>query len=235
MKRTETAVNEADAFDKLELFFKKSYTKIEQAVKKEIREFKEKPPRTGPDEHRVFSYLDAFLKDKNVATISPSSKVVQKQVLKALHLKGDEIVVEYGPADGVLTKPILSALGPKGRVIAIELNPDFHSTLASKVADGRLVAVEGDVRRVRDILKAMGITHVDRVVSGIPFTFLKPYERGQLLEATRGILKPGGRFVAYQFTTVLINTLELFFPKVTVEFVVRNIPPLFLFTCHRDS
>jgi phospholipid N-methyltransferase len=233
MKRHPAPEKDADAVDKIEEFFKVSFGKIEDAVKKEIREFKEKRRMPEDDEHRVFSYLDAFLKDKNVATVSPSSKVVQKEVIKALSLKGGETVVEYGPADGVLTKPILAALGPTGKVIAIEKNPDFHAILGKKVADPRLITVQGDVREVKEILEAQGIDQVDRVVSGIPFTFLKPYERGRLLQATREVLVPNGRFVAYQFTTTLMNTLELFFPKVKVDFVVRNIPPLFLFTCHK--
>lgn len=179
-----------------------------------------------------FEYLGAFLKDKNVATVTPSSKWVTRRLLKALALDGSETIVEYGPADGVLTGPMLSALGPKGRLVAIERNPELHAALVRRLrADSRLSAVEGDVRDVRSILASRGIEKVDRVVSGIPFSFLKPHERGRLIEMTRDLLGPGGRFVAYQFTTVLKNALELFFPAVKVEYELRNLPPLFVFTC----
>ncbi len=178
-----------------------------------------------------FEYLGAFLKDKNVATVTPSSKYVTRRLLKALALGGSETIVEYGPADGVLTGPMLSALGPQGRLVTIERNPELHAALVRRLRDPRLHAVEGDVRSVVEILAGLGIEKVDRVVSGIPFTFLKPHERGRLIEMTRDLLTPGGRFVAYQFTTILKNALELFFPAVKVEYELRNLPPLFVFTC----
>src|SRR4051812_11390935 len=55
----------------------------------------------------VFRYIEILLKDRFVATVSPSSKFVIRRVLKALDLKHARVVVEYGPADGVITQPIL--------------------------------------------------------------------------------------------------------------------------------
>src|SRR5262249_30168811 len=94
MKRQSTPEKDADAVDKIEEFFKTSFGKIEDAVKKEIREFKEKRRMPEDHEHRVFSYLDAFLRDKNVATVPRSRKAVEKEVIKAVNHKGGETVVE---------------------------------------------------------------------------------------------------------------------------------------------
>lgn len=211
-----------DPLDKVEDFFRRSFGKIEKAVRRELKDFKQRQ-----------SYLEAFLRDKNVATVSPSSKFIAGRVVKALALSGPEVVVEYGPADGVLTRPILSGLGPSGILVAVEQNPFLYKALVRSIRDPRLKAVHGDVRRIREILSGLGIEKVDRVVSGVPFTFFKPYERGRLLAETYELLKPGGRFVAYQITTVLTGALELFFPKVKTEFELRNIPPHFVFTCYK--
>lgn len=211
-----------DPLDKVEGFFKRSFGKIEKAVRKELEDFKQRQ-----------SYLEAFLKDKNVATVSPSSKFISQRVVKALALSGREVVVEYGPADGVLTGPILSSLGPSGILVAVEQNPILYKALVRRIRDPRLKAFQGDVRQIHEILSRLGIAKADRIVSGVPFTFFKPYERGRLLAETYDLLKPGGRFVAYQITTVLTGALELFFPKVKTEFELRNIPPLFVFTCYK--
>jgi phospholipid N-methyltransferase len=218
--------------DRIEGFIKRSVNRIERAVKKEIHD---------RDPKRIFSeaggrplpYLESFLRDRNVATVTPSSKFVIERVLRSLALEGGETVVEYGPADGVLTGPIADRLGPAGRLVAIERNPDLYEALVRKVKAKALIPVEGDVRDVRRILADRGIERVNRIVSGIPFSFLKPYERGRLLDETQDLLAPGGRFVAYQFTTVLASALELFFPHVKTDFELRNLPPLFLFTCSK--
>ena len=182
---------------------------------------------------RMLAYLEAFLKDRNVATIFPSSQSLIRRVIKALDLSGAETVVEYGPADGILTVSLLKHLGPKATLVAIELNPGFYRALKGKVKDPRLKAVRGDVRKVREILSGLGIEKADRVVSGIPFTLLKPKEREELVKATGKVLNPGGRFVAYQITTVLADPLKRHFSKVKTEFEIRSLPPQFVFTALR--
>jgi len=143
-------------------------------------------------------------------------------------------VVEYGPADGVITKHILPHLPKDAKLIAIERNGDFFSRLA-KIKDPRFHPVHGDVRDVAAHLKRFDVDKADRIVSGIPFSYLAPREREELLAWTADRLNPGGRFVAYQVTTHLIPLLKDYFKRVKTEFELRNIPPHFVFTAIKQG
>jgi phospholipid N-methyltransferase len=181
---------------------------------------------------KLFSYFKFFMDDKRVASVTPSSKYIVKRVLRAMDLKGPAVVVEYGAADGVITRHILDRLSPEGRVVAVELNDKLYAAL-SHLKDPRLVCVNGDVRDVEHIAERHGVVAADVIVSGIPFAFLSDRGRHELLARTNALLRPGGRFVAYQVTTHLIPLLKKHFRRVKTEFEIRNIPPHFVFTAYK--
>jgi phospholipid N-methyltransferase len=191
-------------------------------------------PRRGGKGGRgdeFFGYLKAFLADPGVAAVTPSSRYLASRTIKALALDGAKVVVEYGAARGVLTRRILQALGPNGRLVAVEFNRDFFEDFSASVRDPRLIPVHGDVTRIDEILAGLGIERADRVVSGIPFSFLSESGRRALLAKTAALLAPGGRFVAtYQITGHLIPLLKDYFADVDIQYEVRNIPPCFVFT-----
>lgn len=181
---------------------------------------------------KLFSYFKAFIDDKGVASVMPSSRFIVERVIKAMDLRGVKAVVEYGAASGVITRRILDELPADAKLIAIELNTELFEGLC-KIKDPRLIPVNGDVRAVREIALKNGIPHIDVIVSGIPFAFLSGRGRHELLKDTHDLLRPGGRFVAYQVTTHLIGMLEEYFRKVKTQFEVRNIPPHFVFTAFK--
>ncbi|MFH2202908.1 MAG: rRNA adenine N-6-methyltransferase family protein [Elusimicrobiota bacterium] len=240
--RVEDFLNEKrELLDQLEEFYEKKvegkvrrgYDKLEQVLKKEIHIGNGKGELLEYDDESPFSYIAAYVRDKGVAAVMPSSKFVIRRVLKAMNLSKVRTVVEYGPAEGVITRKILSQLGEDGVLVAIERNPSFIKTLKRKIDDPRLRIVSGNVLDVDAILTSEGLDGMDVAVSGIPFSMFNQRERHLVLESTLQRLNPGGRFVAYQFTTHLIPLLKCYFKKVDIQLEVRNIPPHFVFTCHK--
>ncbi|OIO05326.1 MAG: hypothetical protein AUJ52_13825 [Elusimicrobia bacterium CG1_02_63_36] len=219
--------------DKVEPKFKKGWREIERLMKKEISlKGIDGAKLLEYDPESPFSYVSAFLRDRAVAAVHPSSKYVVRRVLKALALDSVKVVVEFGPAEGVMTRQILAALGPDAAVIAIELNANFVGAL-HRIKDKRLRVVHGDVQDVDRIVADNGFEKVDRVVSGIPFSFFDTAGRHRLLDKISGLLAPKGRFIAYQFTTHLIPLLKQYFRKVEHELELRNLPPHFVFTSYK--
>ncbi|MDE2490857.1 MAG: methyltransferase domain-containing protein [Elusimicrobia bacterium] len=183
------------------------------------------------DAEEFLGYLKAFLADPGVAAIAPSSRYLVARTLKALSLENAKVVVEYGAARGVLTRRLLRDLAPDARLVAVEFNREFYEHFSSRLRDPRLIPVHGDVTRIDEILAGLGIARADRVVSGIPFSFLSEAGRRELLAKTAALLTPGGRFVAtYQITGHLIPLLKDYFGSVDIQYEVRNIPPCFVFT-----
>jgi phospholipid N-methyltransferase len=195
---------------------------IEIFIKQEILK-RGKEGEAGP-----LSYIEAFLKDRKVASIAPSTKFVVERVTKMLP-SSSKVIIEYGPAEGVMTRDLLAKLPKDGLLITIETNERFIASLA-KIPDPRLKVLHGDVANLVELLRPLNINHVDAIVSGIPFSFFKPFKRHLLLQKTENLLRPGGRFIAYQVTAHLWPLMEYLFEKVDIQFELRNLPPNFIFT-----
>lgn len=208
----------------------KTFTELGRLIDAKLAAAQAKSRRTAAERREKLAFLKTFLKDPKVASVSPSSKYVVRKVVEKVELDGALSLVEYGPGDGVITRGLLGGLSPDGTLIAIERNPAFVKKLQA-FKDKRLVLIQGDVRLTEKYLRAEGLDQVDRVVSGIPFSFLKPKERREVLAMTGRLLKPGGRFVVYQFTATLIPLLKRHFKQVDIGYELRNLPPLFVFTC----
>lgn len=231
----------SDLLDKIEHFIenhienkiKKGLDDVEDFLKREFRELREKARGKNGDEGPV-SYLERFLRDRKVAAVAPSTKFLVNKVLKRMDLRNARTVIEYGPAEGVMTKPVLARLPADGRLVAVELNPGFVTTLRSQLApDPRATVIEGSVTEIDKIVAPLGVPPADVIISGIPFSFLSPLERHHLLHKTVDLLRPGGRFVAYQITTHLVPLMKYHFQDVDVDFEVRNLPPHFVFTGYK--
>lgn len=173
-------------------------------------------------------YVKNFLKDKDVATIAPSSRFSVKRLCKKINFKKKNVIVEYGPGDGVLTFPILRRMTSDSKLIVIEKNGNFAKYL-NKKNDPRLVVVQEDAQNVRDILNNFGEDKADYVLSGIPLSFFDRKNRKRLMEETYSCLKPQGKFLVYQFTRKSGEYLEKQFDRVRKDFEILNIPPLSIF------
>lgn len=168
---------------------------------------------------------------KNVASLFPSSPFAVQSILKTFPER-THTVVEYGPGTGIVTREILKRLPPTGRVVAMEMNARFFPLLES-FGDSRLQLREGNVF---DLIPSMGKTFpegVDVVVSGIPFTVLSAADRNRLIEQTHAMIKPGGKFVLYQNSRLVLPLLKKHFGVVRTKFEPRNIFPYFIMAAER--
>lgn len=135
------------------------------------------------------------------------------------------LIVEYGPGTGNITRALLRKLSFNGKLIAIELNPKFEKML-DQMGDPRLQVRLGGVLEVLP-----SIAHdqkVDAVVSGIPFSFFPEEDRETIVIKTRQLLRPGGSFIVYQSTRLLVPLFEKHFDSISVKYEPRNIFPYFI-------
>lgn len=205
---------------------KKGMSKLEEMM----AESKKEGRAETEDDGRFLDYVKVFLDDKNIGSVTPSSKYLVERLVKSADLSDAKVVVEYGPARGVVTRHILKKMRPDAKLVAVEFNEKFYADLTKIVKDPRLIPVRGDVREIDKILAALGIAHADCVVSGVPFSLFTGRDRHVILTKTSDLLKAGGRFVAFGYTTHLIPMLKDYFSDVDIQFEVRNIPPSFIFT-----
>jgi phospholipid N-methyltransferase len=121
----------------------------------------------------------------------------------------------------------LEALPPDGKLIGFELSTQFKKNLG-QIKDARLSVRYG---AVLDLLPQVAVDFphgADAIISGIPFSLIAESEREALFQATFKALRPGGRFIVYQSSRLLVPTFQRYFSDVTVGYEFRNIFPYFV-------
>ena len=182
----------------------------------------------------TLTYLKSFLKDKNVASVTPSSRRCVKHVVRKMDLSRPVVVVEYGPGTGVFTRYMLSKMQHDALLIAFETNPDFVAKLRA-IDDLRLDVRHDSVEHVKELLGAQFMGKVDYIVSGIPFSFLEEDQKRDLLSQSRELLREGGTFLAYQTSKHLKEPLREAFGNVKTEFELFNIPPMVIYEAQKKG
>ena len=157
-------------------------------------------------DHRM-TFLRGFLKHpKMVGSVIPSSRFLEKRLVRSTELADAAVIVELGPGTGGTTRALLRDMRPDARLLAIELNPAFAEHLRAHVADPRLIVHEGSATDIAAALDRHGLDAPDVILSGIPFSTMEEALGLAILRSVRDSLAPGGRFVAYQFRD-RVNTL----------------------------
>jgi phosphatidylethanolamine/phosphatidyl-N-methylethanolamine N-methyltransferase len=174
-------------------------------------------------------FLKTFIKDRDVASITPSSLHCVKKVCTNIDFSNDIVLVEYGPGDGVFSRYILEKMSPNSKLILIELNTDFYNHLKATIKDPRVEIFNMRAGDVEEVLNPELIGHVDYVLSGIPFSFLEKSRKRVVLMATKNILKEGGLFLAYQTSGHLKKPVMEVFGNLETEREMLNLPPYLIY------
>lgn len=180
-------------------------------------------------------FFKTFVKDRDVASIIPTSMRCVKKVCANIDFSKDLILVEYGPGNGVFSKYILERMTPGSKLILIEANKDFVMHLRREITDPRVEIHNILAGDVESILEPEEIGNVDYVLSGIPFSFLKKDRKIAVLNATKAILKPGGNFLAYQTSGHLKKPVQEVFGNLETDFEPLNIPPYLIYKVKKNG
>lgn len=181
-------------------------------------------------------FLWNFLKNpREVGSVTPSSRWLCRRLVSAADLSRSRCVVEFGPGTACLTREILDRLSAEATLLAFEINEEFCERLKRDCVHPRLVVINDSAERVGELIAAHGFEGADYIFSGLPFTTLPAPVRERILRETLSALKPGGKFIAYQYSLYLLGALRSVFGDVRVGFELRNIPPAFCFVCTKAA
>jgi len=192
------------------------------------------PVRSGSGGALLFA-RNFFRHPRMLGSIIPSSRFLIKQLLEPIDWEQARVIVEYGPGVGGITAEVLRRMRPDAMLIAIETNPEFVSYLRSSIQDERLHVVEASAEAVDEILRQYGQSSASYVISGIPFSTIPAPVRERILRKTCEVLKPGGSFLVFQFSTRVLEDLQRIFRYVRRQFEPLNVLPAHLFFCQPDT
>lgn len=167
-------------------------------------------------------------------TIAPSSAFLVRRLLDGVDFARARHIVELGVGTGCVTREILRRMRPDARLLCLEINPVFVE-LCSGIRDPRLTLMEACATDLPDILEREGLDGVDAVVSSLPLSIMDDELVERILDVSRDSLRPGGRFLQYQYSLSQRARLDRRYQDVGVGFTVLNVPPAFVYSCAREA
>lgn len=180
----------------------------------------------------TLAYLKSFFKDKDVASVTPTSRFCVQRVCEPIDFTKDISVVEYGAGAGVFSRYLLRHMTPGSRLYLFETNEILFKKL-QQIDDKRTSFYDESVEFVSDLLPAGIVGEVDFIISGIPFSFLDEQVKSSILQQSLNVLHDGGKFLAYQTSGHLEEPLRRTFGNVKTGWEWRNIPPMTVYEAEK--
>lgn len=183
---------------------------------------------------RAWLFVRGFLRHPlSVGTAFQSSPALVRRLAAGSPWGSFRHVVELGPGVGTVTTALLRELPADARLVAIESEPAFVEELRNTLADARLQAVHASAAELDLVLRQLGLQRVDAVISGIPFSTLARATREQIVRAVAAALQPGGEFIVYQHSALMLPLLRANFAEVSAATEWRNPVPMRVFRCRQ--
>jgi phospholipid N-methyltransferase len=173
----------------------------------------------------TLTYLKSFFKDKDVASVTPTSRFCVRHVCQPINFSKDITIVEYGAGAGVFADYLLENMSAASTLIMFETNALLFEKLQDR-DDPRIECYQQSVEYVDEVVSEELIGKVDYIISGIPFSFLDEAVQADILQKSREILRSEGHFLAYQTSGHLKEPLQRVFGNIQTEWEWRNIPPM---------
>jgi phospholipid N-methyltransferase len=186
-----------------------------------------RPVERAPEpDARVAFFQDFLRRPRQVGSIIPSSRFMERRLVRTAELDRARTVVELGPGTGGTSRAFLRGMRPDAKLLVIEINPRFAELIRNAVPDPRLVVHCGDARELPAILAEHGLPAPDVVLSGIPFSTMAQDLGLQIIRSVHDALAPGGRFVAYQVRDRVEILGRRVFGRARRQVELLNVPPM---------
>lgn len=166
---------------------------------------------------------------RRIGSVAPSSRFLTRAM--ASHLPAEcRTVVELGAGTGSVTQSLLERLDTSATYLVFEQDAELREMLSRRFPT---IALHGDAVSLSHVLDQSGLQSVDAVVSGLPFALMPESQRSRIVDQVWNGLRPGGRFIAFQYSRQLVHTLERRFSTVHSELVWLNLPPAFVYVAEK--
>ncbi|SFF46931.1 Phospholipid N-methyltransferase [Paenibacillus algorifonticola] len=178
-----------------------------------------------------YLFLSKFLRfPKQIGSVTPSSKTLAKKMVSSIPWGTVRHVVELGAGTGAITHFIQEEVHSSGKVFVFEKDPTLRQLLKEQYSEYNFFA---DAIQLDEAIRSKGIEQIDCVISGLPFANFPQQLRDGIMEQVVQTLKPGGWFVAFQYSLQMKKQLEQHFSIIRIHYVMANFPPAFVYVCQK--
>jgi phosphatidylethanolamine/phosphatidyl-N-methylethanolamine N-methyltransferase len=131
-----------------------------------------------------------------MGSIVPSSPALCKRIVAQTKAGPDQIVIELGAGTGVISRALIDGgLAPE-RLFVVEIVPDMADHLRAALPGANVI--EGDARRLPQLIPQELHGRIGTVVVGIPLVLLPVAEQRRFIDAIQAVA-PGLGFILYSY------------------------------------
>ena len=179
------------------------------------------------------AFLKRFVsRPRQVGSVIPSSPFLTKAMMSKINWDEASCIAELGAGTGVFTRAIVSKMRPDAKLFPFEIDPALKTIIENEHPS---LTVYGNAMELSSVIAENGVSQLDYVVSSLPFSVLPLRVTVSIFDAIDKCLKPGGKFIAYQYSRFTRYYLQKRFEKVATSFVLCNVPPAFVFECTKST
>lgn len=168
---------------------------------------------------------------QNIGAISRSSKFLYKKMTKHIDFKSDLKIVEFWPWDWIFTDELLKQISKNSTIYIFEIDEWFCKLLKEKYKNEKRVKIYEE--SAWNILKYFEKNEVDYIISSLPLSFIDKNIVSTILEKSKHILKNSWNYIQYQYFLQNKKQINKYFPKTDYKFTFLNLPPAFVYICHK--
>ena len=182
------------------------------------------------EEKLVFLYKFARA-PRQIGSVTPSSVFLAKKMIEPVPWAQVKSVAELGAGTGAITRYLHKAIESDAKVLLFEKDHDLRAKLATQYPN---FSNYTDACQLGTALQYEGLRQIDCILSGLPFFNFPQSLRERLMHQIVTSLKPGGLFIAFQYSQQMRKQLsrQLYIEK--VHFVPWNVPPAFVYVCRKQ-
>lgn len=183
-------------------------------------------------QERLYFLYTCIRFPRQIGSLPASSDWLAQAMCAAVPWQTVTAIAELGCGAGAITRQ-LSAVQPQPQhVLLFEKDAALRTQLSSQYPDYR---VYEDASQLEMALLREGIAALDCILSSLPLFSFPRAVRERILDQIEATLKPGGRFIALQYSHRLKKQLSDRFDLLAIEFVPDNVLPAFVYVCQKRS
>ena len=175
-------------------------------------------------------FLQRFMqKPRQIGSVVPSSRFLAEKMVQHVPWEQVSAVAELGAGTGAITRVLNHRLTANTEVFIFEMDRDMRRGLELEFPAFHYHPDASTL--VQSISRHT--TQLDCIISGLPFFNFAPRMRDRILDQVWEALRPGGLFIAFQYSLQMKKLLERRFHLERMDFVPLNLPPAFVYTCRK--
>ncbi|WP_409344365.1 class I SAM-dependent methyltransferase [Paenibacillus sp. MBLB4367] len=176
-------------------------------------------------------FLYKFMRaPRQIGSVTPSSVFLAKKMLQPVPWNRVASVAELGAGTGAITRHLAAVLTKETKVLLFEKDPYLRNQLADQFPE---YDCHPDACKLQSAVNRADLEGLDCILSGLPFFNFPPELREQLMDQIAASLKPGGLFIAFQYSQQMRKRISRQFEIERVHFVPLNVPPAFVYVCRK--